>query len=59
MTSARRKASPLCDTQERLVRTYEPVDTCNDVAVLRRLVDMKTAQDQQKKLEPMLDFATK
>merc|ERR1712179_898615 len=22
---------PLCDTQERLVCTYEPVETCNDV----------------------------
>ena len=55
----KKSIQPLCDTQERLVRTYEPVDTRNNVAVLRGLVDMKAAQDQQKKLEPMLDFATK
>jgi hypothetical protein len=37
----KKSIQPLCDTQERLVRTYEPVDTCNNVAVLRRLVDMR------------------
>ena len=55
----KKSIQPLCDTQERLVRTYEPVDTCNNVAVPRRLVDMKAAQNQQKKLEPMLHSATK
>ena len=37
----KKSLQPLCNTQERLVRTYEPVDTCNNVAVLRRLVDMR------------------
>ena len=31
----------LCDTQERRVRIYEPVDTHNNEAALRRLVDMR------------------
>ena len=30
-----------CDTQERLVHTYEPVDTRNKEAALRRMVDMR------------------
>merc|ERR1712179_598439 len=27
----KKSIQPLCDTQERLVCTYEPVETCNDV----------------------------
>ena len=30
----KKSIQPLCDTQERLVCTYEPVETCNNVAVL-------------------------
>ena len=47
----KKSIQPPCNTQERLVCIYEPVETGNNVAALRRLVDMK--------LEPMLDFATK
>ena len=37
----KKSIQPLCDTKERLVCIYEPVETGNNVAVLRSLVDMR------------------
>ena len=37
----KKSIQPLCDTKERLVCTYKSVETCNNVAVFRRLVDTR------------------